>query len=139
MILGLLGIVALVFLIILLKRTASLIYKINKFWDSNSKNISSTVEEMPKVLKNVGDITENVNLVSEVATEMTASIVDKTDRMLDGLNIFKEIINVLKKILKNRFKKIRLFDLIILSFLYSIINWLCLSKEKIRLSLKKEE
>ncbi|URZ00477.1 hypothetical protein [Clostridium felsineum] len=99
--LGILGVVALIFLIILLKRMCNFMYKVNKFLDSNSKNISSVTEELPKVVKNAGEMTENFNMVSEAAVEVTSSIIDKKENMASDFKILTEVL----KIILNMFKK----------------------------------
>ncbi|PJI06746.1 MULTISPECIES: hypothetical protein [Clostridium] len=101
-ILATLGTIALVFLIIFLKRISSLVHKIDTFWDSNSKDISRTIKMLPEVTENVSKMTDNLNLVSETATELAASVIDKKSTIINGLTVIKNILAIIEKLFSRK-------------------------------------
>ncbi|WP_195940443.1 hypothetical protein [Romboutsia sp. 1001713B170131_170501_G6] len=101
-ILALLGIGALIFLIITLKNINEFIKNINKVVSINSDNIHTVVGKLPNLVDNISDISENVKDVSEVATDVTADIIVAKENVKSNVEIFTEILNILKSVFINK-------------------------------------
>ena len=94
LILGTALIVAIVYLILTLKKLSTLLDNLNSILDSNKENLNKTSN-------NIADITGNVKDISDVATEATADILVARDSLVNNLVIFKDILTIIL----NTFKK----------------------------------
>lgn len=99
-ILAILGCIAILFLIVLLRNLIVMIKSIQNLINDNSESVSVTIKKMPLIANNVDEITDNVKNVSEVATEMTADIITVKDEIKENL----ETVTNFTKLMKNMFK-----------------------------------
>lgn len=97
-ILGILGGVALVYIIITLAKFGKLITSINDVLSSNRKNIDKLCESLPVVSQNIIEISDNVKDVSEVVTETTAEVIVAKDNITSNIGTIKDILNILVSI-----------------------------------------
>ena len=93
-ILGSLGIAALILFIILILKVLKLVNNINSLIDSNKNNITKACSNLPTISKNAIDITDNVKGITDVATEATVA----KDNFLSNYETIKDIINIIASI-----------------------------------------
>ena len=90
-IIGIAGVIAIIYLIIVLHKFSNLISNINNLIVSNKENIDKLCGDIP-------EITENLKDVSEVITETTADVIVAKDNLLSNVEVIKDIMNnILKK------------------------------------------
>lgn len=92
--LGILGGVALVYLIITLVKLGKLITNMNDILSSNRNNIDKLCESLPVVSKNIIEISDNIKDVSEVVTETTAEVIVAKDNITSNIGTIKDILNI---------------------------------------------
>ena len=97
-ILGSLGIAALILFIILILKVLKLFNNINSLIDSNKNNITKACSNLPTISKNAIDITDNVKGITDVATEATAEAIVAKDNFLSNYETIKDIINIIASI-----------------------------------------
>lgn len=97
-ILGSLGIAALILLIILLIKLIKLITNISSLVDNNKNSITKTCSNLPVISKNAIEITDNVKGITDVATEATAEAIVAKDNFLSNYETIKDIINIISSI-----------------------------------------
>lgn len=73
-VLAVLGCIALVFLIILLKRLASLFENINTIVVQNSTNVGASMAKIPGLIDNANEIANNAKEVSDLAAGVAEDI-----------------------------------------------------------------
>lgn len=95
LILALLGSVALVYIIITLKNLSKLISGINDMLNKNRDNIDELCNKLPKISDNLSEISDNVKDVTEVVTETTADVIVAKDSLINNIEVFKDILNIL--------------------------------------------
>ena len=86
-ILGSLGIAALILFIILILKVLKLV-----------NNITKACSNLPTISKNAIDITDNVKGITDVATEATAEAIVAKDNFLSNYETIKDIINIIASI-----------------------------------------
>lgn len=94
-IIGVIGAVALVYLIITLNHLCKLIKNANELLDSNKKNINVFCESLPEVSKNLNGICENVKDISDVATEVTAEAIVAKENIFSHYETIKDILEII--------------------------------------------
>lgn len=97
-ILGILGCAALVYLIICLHKISQLLTKVNSFWDLNNNNLSKVVSDLPKATNNIIELTDNLNVVSQVVTQTAASTIEAKENISQYISMAKDIISIVKKV-----------------------------------------
>ena len=88
-ILGSLGIAALILFIILILKVLKLVNNINSLIDSNKNNITKACSNLPTISKNA---------ITDVATEATAEAIVAKDNFLSNYETIKDIINIIASI-----------------------------------------
>lgn len=97
-ILGILGGIALVYIIITLIKLGRLITNMNDVISSNRNNIDKLCESLPVVSRNIIEISDNVKDVSEVVTEATAEVIVAKDNITSNIGTIKDILNIIVSI-----------------------------------------
>ena len=97
-ILGILGGIALVYIIITLIKLGRLITNMNDVISSNRNNIDKLCESLPVVSRNITEISDNVKDVSEVVTEATAEVIVAKDNITSNIGTIKDILNIIVSI-----------------------------------------
>lgn len=92
---GILGIAAIIYLIIVLHKFSLLISSLNSILSSNRENIDKLCSDLP-------DITDNLKDVSEVITETTADVIVAKDNLLNNVEIIKDIINIILSVFSKK-------------------------------------
>lgn len=97
--------IAFLLLIILLVLAIIVLFKLNKVVSSvfelienNKKNIDMTCNELPRISKNIVEITDNVKDISDVATEFTADAIVTKENLINNYEILKEILKIVKSV-----------------------------------------
>ncbi len=96
--LGILGAVALAYLILSLNKLFKVLSKVDKIIDSNEENINDLVSSLPKASENIVSLTENLKDVSEVITETTADAIGTKEQIKEYISTGKDIISIINKI-----------------------------------------
>lgn len=89
------AVIAVIYLIIVLKRVSDLLAGVNKVLITNNDNIDST-------LSNVKGITDNVKDISDVAVETTAEAIVLKEGLVNQVDTLKEIINIVAAVFTKR-------------------------------------
>lgn len=97
-ILYLLGIAALILLIIVLLKINKLITNFVNFLEKNRDNLQVSCNDLPKITKNIVEITDNAKDISEVATEFTADAIVAKESLFSNYDILKEIFKIIKSV-----------------------------------------
>lgn len=87
-IVGIIGVTALIYAIIVLQRLAKLISSVDEIVSSNKSNINKLCNDLPAISDNIKD-------VSEVVTEVTAEAIAAKDSLASNLGTVKDIINII--------------------------------------------
>lgn len=85
--------VALIYLIFALRKVVQILSNFNSLLELNKDSITS-------IIKNTSDITDNVKDVSDVVTETTADVIVAKENISEYINIFKDIIFLIKNVFK---------------------------------------
>lgn len=96
--LWILGAVALVYLIIVLRKVYKLLSKAESMLDANEGNINSMMKTLPKASSNIAEMSENLKDVSGVITETAASAIVAKENLDDYLTTFKDIVAIIRKV-----------------------------------------
>lgn len=96
--LGLLGAIALIYLIITLNKLFKILSKVNNFLDANEININTVFKSLPKASENVVALSENLKDVSEVITETTAEAIDTKEEIQAYVETIKDIASIIRKV-----------------------------------------
>ncbi|MCR4943798.1 MAG: hypothetical protein K5986_04955 [Clostridium sp.] len=94
-IVGIMGFIALIYIIIVLRRFAGLISSLNDIISTNKSNINKLCGDLP-------DISDNIKNVSEVLTEVTAEAIEVKDNLADDLGVIKDIISIIISIFSKK-------------------------------------
>ncbi|WP_238885184.1 DUF948 domain-containing protein [Clostridium sp. YIM B02551] len=85
--------VAIIYLIFVLRKLIQVLSNVNSILESNKGS-------MTNIIKNMADITDNVKDVSEVVTETTADVIVAKENISEYINIFKDILFLIKNVFK---------------------------------------
>lgn len=99
-ILAILGCVVLIFLIIVLKRLASLLQGIESIITQNTTNIGLTIAKLPVIFDNVDKISDNVKDVSDVAVDVSADVLEVKNKVKGGVNTSVDVFRIVKDVFK---------------------------------------
>lgn len=89
------AIVALGYLISTLLKVGKLMNNLNESFEKNKSNLDNTI-------KNVNDISENIKDISDVALETTAEAIVIKEGIIDKVDIFRDIINIISSVFLNK-------------------------------------
>lgn len=99
-ILAVLGCVALVFLIIFLKKLSILITNIDNLVNQNSTNIGFTIAKLPGLIDNIDSVVDNAKDVTDVAVDVSADVLSAKEKIKTGISSTSTVLNVLKSSFK---------------------------------------
>ncbi|MBL4932198.1 DUF948 domain-containing protein [Clostridium paridis] len=85
--------IAIIYLIFVLRKLVQVLSNVNSILESNKGS-------MTNIIKNMADITDNVKDVSEVVTETTADVIVAKENISEYINIFKDILFLIKNVFK---------------------------------------
>ncbi len=97
-----LGCVAIVYLILVLKNLNEFLKNIKKLINDNSSSITTTVTKLPGVVDNVNDISDNIKDVTEVVTDTTADFLVAKESVKSNIEIVTDIINIIKSVISSK-------------------------------------
>ena len=97
-ILATLGCIALIYIIITLSNLNKLIKNSNELVIDNKNNIRNSLLKLPEVISNFNDVSENMKVITEVATDVTADFIVTKENMKSNIEVVTEILNILKSI-----------------------------------------
>lgn len=98
LVLGTLGIAALILLIIFLIKLIKLVGNVNALIDTNKASINKSCKDLPIIINNTVEITDNVKGITDVATEATAEAIVAKDNLLSNYETIKDIITIISSI-----------------------------------------
>ncbi|WP_066678822.1 hypothetical protein [Clostridium septicum] len=81
-------VIAIIYLIITLRKVLALLDNLNKTLVDNKSNLDNT-------FKNLSDITDNVKDISDVAIETTAEALVVKEDLINRLDLIKDIANII--------------------------------------------
>lgn len=97
-ILFILGTVALIILIMVLIKLLKFISRFNGLLERNEKNIDEILITLPMATKNFLELSDDLRAVGEVITETTATAIETKEHVEDYIDVFKDIIKIIKKV-----------------------------------------
>ncbi len=97
-----LGCVAIVYLILVLKNLNEFLKNIKKLINDNSSNITTTVTKLPGVVDNVNEISDNIKDVTEVITDTTADFIVAKESVKSNVEIATDILHIVKNVISNK-------------------------------------
>ncbi|WP_101773139.1 hypothetical protein [Peptostreptococcus faecalis] len=100
-ILAILGCIALIFLILLLKRLNGLLLSIETLINQNSANVSLTIAKLPGLATNVDAVVDNAKDVTDVAVDVASDVLVAKEKIKSGISTSLDIASIIK----NSFKK----------------------------------
>ena len=104
-ILCILGCIAVVYLIKVLhdltgviKNAKEITDKVNTVLDDNTDNIKVSVSELPQVIKNFGEVGENLRDTSEVVTDIAADVIVTKENLKTNIDVVTDILHIIKNV-----------------------------------------
>ena len=97
-ILFILGTVALIILIMVLIKLFKFLSRINGLLERNQKNIDEVLTSLPKATKNFLELSDDLKAVGEVLTETTATAIVTKEHVEDYMEVFLDILKIIKKV-----------------------------------------
>ena len=97
-ILFVLGTVALIILIMVLIKLLKFISRVNGLLERNEKNMDEILNTLPMATKNFLELSDDLRAVGEVITETTATAIETKEHVEDYIDVFKDIIKIIKKV-----------------------------------------
>lgn len=99
-ILAVLGCVALIFLIILLKKLSTILTNIDTLIMQNTTNIGLTIAKLPGLVDNVDAVVDNAKDVTDVAVDVSADILTAKEKVKSGISNTSSILGAIKSTIK---------------------------------------
>lgn len=93
-----LGLVVLGYIIVTLNNFNKLLKNVNSVVASNTDNINTSLNKLPNVIENCGEISESVKDITEVATDMTADIIVAKENVKSNVDLAVDIVNIVKQV-----------------------------------------
>lgn len=97
-ILAVLGCVALVFLIILLKRLSSLLGRVDDLINQNTTNIGLAIAKLPSLLSGVDSVVDNAKDISDVAVDFASDALVAKEKVKSGINTSANVAGIVKDV-----------------------------------------
>lgn len=97
-IVALLGGIAIVYLIFVLRNILKISNQISAVIEQNNQNITQIIEDASKVSHNVASVSESVKDISDVVTDTTADFLITKDRMQSSMGIISDILQIVKDV-----------------------------------------
>lgn len=95
---GVLGAVAIVFLIIALYKLTKLIDNLNSLILTNKTSIDKLCSTLPQAADNIVELSDNLKDVSEVVTATTADVIVAKENITSNFETVKDIIDIIVKV-----------------------------------------
>jgi len=97
-ILFILGTIALIILIMVLVKLFKFLSRINGLLERNQKNMDEILTSLPKAAKNFLELSDDLKAVGEVLTETTATAIVTKEHVEDYMEVFMDILKIIKKV-----------------------------------------
>lgn len=97
-VLAVIGCVALIYLIIVLKNLNNFVKQTNSFLGDNKKSITESLVNLPSVIANLNHASENFKDVSEVVTDVTADIVVAKENVASNFEVASEVLGIIRNV-----------------------------------------
>ena len=101
-ILAILGCIALVFLIIVLKKLANLISSIDDLIVRNSTNVGLTIAKLPSIVSSVDDVVDNAKDITDVAVDVSSDVLVAKEKIKSGIKTSIEVAGIVKDVMKKK-------------------------------------
>lgn len=101
-VIGLIGVVALIYFMITLSRLGKLANNINDLLSENKKNIGKLCKDLPIVTGNAIEISDNLKDVSAVVTEATADAIVAKDSLVNNIDTIKDILSIILSVFSKK-------------------------------------
>jgi ABC-type transporter Mla subunit MlaD len=101
-VIGLVGVIALIYFIITLSKIRKLVANINDLLSENSKDITKLCKDLPIVTRNAIDISDNLKDVSAVVTEATANAIVTKDSLVNNIDTIKDILSIILSVFSKK-------------------------------------
>lgn len=95
-VLVILGCIALIFLIIVLKRLSSLMSNIDMLITQNSNNVGLTIAKLPGILSTVDTVLDNAKDVTDVAVDVSADVLTAKEKVKSGFQTTAAVADIIK-------------------------------------------
>ncbi|SEN64873.1 hypothetical protein SAMN05216454_10781 [Peptostreptococcus russellii] len=95
-VLVILGCIALIFLIIVLKRLSALMSNIDMLITQNTNNVGLTIAKLPGILSTVDSVLDNAKDVTDVAVDVSADVLTAKEKVKTGLHNTAAVANIIK-------------------------------------------
>ena len=95
-VLAILGCVALVFLILVLRKLSALMTNIDTLITQNSTNIGLTIAKLPGILTTVDEVTDNAKDVTDVAVDVAADVLTAKEKVKSGISTTAAVAGIIK-------------------------------------------
>lgn len=95
-VLAILGCVALIFLIVLLRRLSALMTNIDTIITQNSTNVGLTIAKLPGILDQVDSVVDNAKDVSNVAVDVAADVITAKEKVKSGFATTTAVAGIIK-------------------------------------------
>lgn len=86
------------FLIYTLINVNKLLTNVNDILIYNTKSINESLENLPKIVKNIEDATDNTKDITEVATDLVADVVVAKESLLSNAGLAKDVVSIVKNV-----------------------------------------
>jgi len=101
-VIGIIGAVALIYIIITLSKFGKVLTNINDLVSQNRTNIDKLFKDLPIVSGNAIEISDNLKDVSAVVTEATAEAIVAKDNLVNNIDIFKDVLNIILSVFSKK-------------------------------------
>jgi F0F1-type ATP synthase membrane subunit b/b' len=93
-----LGTIALIILIMVLIKLFVFLKRVDGIIERNEKNVDEMLTSLPKATKNFLELSDDLKAVGEVITETTATAIETKEHIGDYMDIFKDVLKIIKTI-----------------------------------------
>lgn len=97
-IVALLGGIALIYLIFVLRNILKITKQIGEVIEQNTHNLDQIIQDSTKITENVASVSDSVKDISDVVTDTTADLLIAKDRMQSNIGIISEILQIIKEV-----------------------------------------
>lgn len=95
-VLAILGCIALIFLIVVLKKLSALMTNVDTLITQNSNNLGLTIAKLPGILTTVDAVVDNAKDVTDVAVDVSADVLTAKEKVKSGIQTTAAVADIIK-------------------------------------------
>lgn len=99
-VLAILGCIAMIFLIVLLKKLSSVLESVDNLIKQNTTNVGLTIAKLPSLISGVDAVVDNAKDVSDVAVDVASDVLAVKEKVKSGINTSVHVANIIKDTMK---------------------------------------